>query len=634
MKSIENTPRLKIPSPSPGSVAGNLFTYSAEIVSAAADYTESLTTANIELLRRSAAAAGQLAASLASDVFHPGADANTFEVKASILPTPTHLRVGNFIQRTDTPGNVGVCLSGGGSRSMLSSMGELRALKALGLLSKVKALSTVSGGSWAAMVFTYLPDVIPDDNFLNGFVEDPSQLTLSLGRQGNMAAALDYLPPGNLATAAASHNMSISAWAVQAWYLFSQGVPPRNLWTRLIGDNILAPFGLSEFGSGNLPRGFFTYDEQTMQAILASNPNLGQTAYLYRRPRSSADAVRPFHICNTSMFITPDKSSGDVPPGMQLLAPVQSTAFFTGILPSGLGTGAAGVPVGGGGVTSLAFGGKLVDKPSPDGVVIRTGSLFAPAEITGMSSAFFASLVAQSLPALGSMDPGHLYWPIVNAAVGQGTLNRFADGGDLEDNGVASMLTYEDIDRLVVFVNSTPLGKDRFGNIKIDMWLPSLFGFTPYHEGLTAAESGYKSYRGAGGKPTPGIAASDLYFQYNQVFPSDQFQPLLDALWQASGAGSNENPAVVHTPEIQVLPNNWFGVKGGRTVEILWVILNPVESWIRRLRPDVQAALPRDFPNYNILRIHQSAAEANLLASLTAWTVYQQKEILIRFFQN
>jgi hypothetical protein len=61
-----------------------------------------------------------------------------------------------------TPGRVGVCLSGGGSRALAAGMGKLRALKQLTangapVLGQVRALSTVSGGSWLGVPFIFLP---------------------------------------------------------------------------------------------------------------------------------------------------------------------------------------------------------------------------------------------------------------------------------------------------------------------------------------------------------------------------------------------------------------------------------------------------------------------------------------------
>src|SRR5580700_11294480 len=74
-----------------------------------------------------------------------------------------------YVTPPATPGNVGVCLSGGGSRALTAGMGQLRALTKLvaangqSLLAQVKALSTVSGGSWIGVPFIYLPPGSPSD---------------------------------------------------------------------------------------------------------------------------------------------------------------------------------------------------------------------------------------------------------------------------------------------------------------------------------------------------------------------------------------------------------------------------------------------------------------------------------------
>jgi hypothetical protein len=51
--------------------------------------------------------------------------------------------------------DVGVALSGGGTRSAAASLGALRALHRNGWLDRVKYVSAVSGGGWAALPFAY-----------------------------------------------------------------------------------------------------------------------------------------------------------------------------------------------------------------------------------------------------------------------------------------------------------------------------------------------------------------------------------------------------------------------------------------------------------------------------------------------
>lgn len=109
-----------------------------------------------------------------------------------------------------TPGNVGLCLCGGGSRALSAGMGQLRALRHLctsdgtSLLSQTKAISTVSGGSWLGITFEYQARV-SDDIFLNHY-ENPADLT----QEG-----IKQLPKGNIGLQV-TENFSVPDIAVQA----------------------------------------------------------------------------------------------------------------------------------------------------------------------------------------------------------------------------------------------------------------------------------------------------------------------------------------------------------------------------------------------------------------------------------
>ena len=84
------------------------------------------------------------------------------------MSEPTYNAVLNFTPpitvssfMPESPGNVAVCLSGGGSRGMVAGMGQLLALETLcngnaSLLSQTKMLAAVSGGSWVAVPFAFL----------------------------------------------------------------------------------------------------------------------------------------------------------------------------------------------------------------------------------------------------------------------------------------------------------------------------------------------------------------------------------------------------------------------------------------------------------------------------------------------
>src|SRR5215813_1488555 len=61
---------------------------------------------------------------------------------------------------------LGICFSGGGSRALTCELGQLSALNAMTLpngqpiLSPSQFISSVSGGSWASVLYTFLPMLI------------------------------------------------------------------------------------------------------------------------------------------------------------------------------------------------------------------------------------------------------------------------------------------------------------------------------------------------------------------------------------------------------------------------------------------------------------------------------------------
>lgn len=73
-------------------------------------------------------------------------------------------------------GNVGICFSGGGTRSATCTHGQLKALSYAGLLDSVGYISCVSGGAWAALPFTFLDEHWEDSQFFGAILE-PEELT-------------------------------------------------------------------------------------------------------------------------------------------------------------------------------------------------------------------------------------------------------------------------------------------------------------------------------------------------------------------------------------------------------------------------------------------------------------------------
>jgi hypothetical protein len=539
-------------------------------------------------------------------------------------------------------------------------MGQLNALQTVpyatnqSLLSQAKALSTVSGGSWLGVPFAYLPPSVSDVNYLGGPYVQPASLT---------SASLGSLPAGCMAANVTS-DFTLLDMVVQAVLLYWEGVPADMLWQTIIALQLLTPYGLFAYtGGSDTPDSLFSYDQNVLNGILNANPSLQQ-----EQANLVSGQPRPYLVCNTAMFVTAN--------GQSLLAPVQATSFMTGIGSTPGGTDANGFQVGGGGVTSFAFNSTPVAfNPSTSQVTVAQQRQWALEDIVGSSSAAFAATLEQIVTsyashpeqlaqallergpaassflarsgvrllagravlasallelatgdlsrisaaafALSDLIPAYRYWPAAKPPAGSAiNPTRFADGGSLENSGIAAMLAYGDIDNIIAFTNTlTPIAKDNAGIIVVDDSLPPLFGYQPYTAG-----SGYVPYQGASNPSNP-------LFQNSQVFPSPAFQPLLDNLWSASGSGSYQN-APMYSQQLTTVENNWFGVAANRNVTVLWVYLERVKAWYDELSPAVQNILgPFDsmmsgFPHYStIFGTQLSPTEINLLANLTGWIV-------------
>ncbi len=493
--------------------------------------------------------------------------------------------------------SVGLCFSGGGSRALTCAMGQLRGLRLLGLLDDVFAISSVSGGTWANALYTYLPESISDDNFLGQPVLDPSVLTLFEGPY-----ALDKLPPGNLGWVPTGLDLFDDLDEILKLKL-EYGYPNADLWQGLIGDRILARYGLFEPDAQGFDNHYVSWTDAYLHlpnGTLARNPSLKASQF------RTVQRQRPFPIFNTAVF-TNDGLDAE-------LAPFEAN-FMLGVrnaLPAGHGAMGA---IGGGLVDSFAMTSQYQGEGPPGTGTVSTSvpaRPFALNDIVGCSSAAFAQMLEEKYTELEGMVPRYAYWPVQARASQQALRYRFADGGSLENMGLNALLA-RGVPRIMAFVNTDePIYRDdSSGDIVISSDIPPLFGFQPW-----VAGQGYVPY-----SQNPGSGATRLY-RHNQVFPISQFQPLLNALYAARQAGGS----MLVTQQLQVLANSWFNVPAQASVTVLWVYNDFVQSWWNQLHWTVRDAIDAEslgqFPRYNTFtQLWLPATLVNALAHLSCWNV-------------
>jgi hypothetical protein len=522
---------------------------------------------------------------------------------------------------------VGVCLSGGGSRSASASMGALRGLRYLGLLDKVTYLSTVSGGGWAGTLYTYCPDAISDDVLLGPVVADPGKLTWYYWG-GDRAFALDQLSPYALGSLCTRIGIVPLIESVVDLYE-NQNVPVEALWNRAIGKLVLEPFGLGDHLANGHPTMYYSYTPWWRDNVVRKNNRGLAPGDFYLTQTGQGRTHRPYLITNSTFFYPPAPDTARAILGRSRAVdpssdpyPFEATPITVGMPPTFAGAGAGGRDLGGGYVDPFAFGSIAPAKPpvNNDFSVPTPAARFALSDIAGTSSSAYVDVLINNYssyyPWIEDLDPTYTYWPVSNAGAPRNTATPylFGDGGLMENSGIMALLRRH-VPNILSFVNvQTPLSLDAAlppgRNIVVDDVLPPLFGLLPYEKGV--------GYRPLAQDPT------SLY-RYNQVFSTAAFWPLISALWQAASTGGT---AMFKQRQLVAMPNARFGIAGGDIVDVLWIYNNPVPKWYAQLSEEVRIGMDvdvidfYDFPNYQtISQLNLNARQVNLLAHLSTWNV-------------
>lgn len=463
-------------------------------------------------------------------------------------------------------GNVktALCLSGGGSRAASVAVGFLRSLRDQGLLGNLDALSSVSGGTWASSVFMFAQE---DLSTLLGGPTTPSNLSL---------AELDRLQ----ATALAVLSNSVTRITNK---LTLAGIPEERMWVEAISTAFLEPFGLGDLHS------FMAADETQVAGIKARNPQYANSTFHVPRPGrpnvfvmgGSVLAPARYEMSNentVSLQMSPDYTGWPFHPNNAPVPSFKRSAFLTSGEVPGLGNN--DVLLGGGLVESFAFGSAapLPEEQAGGAAVTLQAPLtpFSLARAVGISSAAFGGALSE-IGLLGeSFDPQASMWPVGSEAhnTSQRAMTfQLGDGAMTDNSGLLAMLQRGASKIVMVVASSAELDtKTDWCSIspsdsklakKIDHTLAGKFGF---------------AYR-----------SNDFLYavKNDQVFASADLQPIVCEMQQLKQAGKPQNIR----RQLEVLENSWWGIKGGWTVDILFVMLDEVEEFTDQLPDDTKKAL-------------------------------------------
>ena len=254
-------------------------------------------------------------------------------------------------------------------------------------------------------------------------------------------------------------------------------------------------------------------------------------------------------------------------------------------------------------------------------------------EKSGLGAKLDAELV-KAINEINDFIPEQHYWPVRSAELQRSARSeeearptRFADGGNLENTGIANLLTYLDVERIIAFVNSptsmksVDVGIIAAGSVEevpdtrilVDNQVSVLFGYRGHRDG-----KGYVLYADSELDTLP---AEEKPFRAVQVFAPEAFPETLRGLWAASHG--LRRPAVF-AQDLVTVENSVFGVRAGRRVQVLWCYLDRVDDWLDLLTDDVRGLLTeKGYESFPSFPTNQglNPTQINLMAHLTSWCV-------------
>jgi len=506
------------------------------------------------------------------------------------------------------PGSdLGVAFSGGGTRSATATIGQLRGLMQTGWMGRVKYMTAVSGGTWAAVPFTYYTGAKLSD-LLGEFVPDPKAIDVQVFRR---------TPNGALALQVTRSRLAASGVAEIPPFL------PDRIRTRDIAELrdvvTMVRDGIRRIRGKSLPDP--TRQNKTFSHLLGqifidpivkdgNRKPYGWTidaaidvSSVSRQPQSDfvqVAAQRPFLIAGGTMIW--------MRPGFEYprLIPVEYTPLYTGVRQQFANFGGTYVMPWAYDRARVVMSNNrlLVDKAS-----VR---MFTLADVIASSGA-----APQLQLMIGEGLPERVRGPLMEAAGAFPAFNPIAirdgkpvtpsgelghgDGGFTDNLGVMPLLARQ-VKHIIAFVNSNKPYTD-------NEQLQSFFFPLAVQTG-----NGDKSM--------------------NHVFESKEYRALLGGLDEATKGGG---PAVF-CQTLNVRANELYNIAAQTGVKVCWVYNHASDAWRSRLPDQIQTWLKPDtkkgglkdlrhFPYYATFGenrpyvIKLNALQVNLLADLACWSI-------------
>jgi hypothetical protein len=579
--------------------------------------------------------------------------------------------------------NLAVCFSGGGSRALTCAWGQLIGLINTQVMDRVRYLSSVSGGTWASSIYTFLPDTITDADLLGSYIP-PQNLSLS---DGSGKSNVNNLSKHSLGQVPAGMTLTSLAATTYLFLSMEDKCDHKWLWAYIVANYILDPYELRDEGE----HVWSSSKQYTLSADYADTnfPTGAPPIDNFFMARQN----RPFLIMNDNIMIKVPQINSTSFNIVQL--PNQATPVSVG---SKGQTPCEGVD-GDGTVESYGFTSFLEQKSAVSSPVkINITQPYSLIDSVSTSSAFFAEFMLSllqdeisstqrkqalideikqrltderkkmlldnakadrlefklledaiehyvnkvaedALHDVGSIVPAYNYWPIGDQS--KNKTQSFTDGGTLDNTGIVGLLSQTDnaaegqaIINIIAFDNTDVALKKSGDNIIAGAQAAPLFGID-----FNSSTGSYEPFSLEQKDPTnPKFKATSLIKVFDNAPNSTgvtPFEELVNGLYASScGSSGNENaePAFVQL-ELTTSANPLANIVAGRKVNLLYVQNTRINSWqndigdpalLKQIEDGQKTIWPfadfADFPYYNTFtKIGLSAKESNCLSQMWAW---------------
>jgi len=454
----------------------------------------------------------------------------------------------------------GICFSGGGNRSAVATLGQLRALRASGILQKARYVSAVSGGAWGSAPWVFLSDT-SDENDARFLGE------LVMPRDLQVADFPDEPDPESFAAAAIDSGMSL---------MRAVG--------RLDGDENfgaeLAGIYLQRQGI-NDPERVPVYGQRGLAEMLAQNPSLQAKDFLVCREG------RPFFIAGSAI----SRRDHSIFKPKDSYIPFEFTTSYSGarcLSERSTSPWKRRAAVGGGYVQNLIYDGRFnTARPGTTDMSVRVSKATPFPRIGSSSRLSLGDMLAASGSAPTSVAPflsDALGFPEFRhyspAALPTGKTPELlhTDGGAVENLGIMPLLA-RGVRNILVFSNTE----------------------AAYCAGMLPKDIGYLFAQAP--NPRTGLFSKRLNRRAQQLAEmnfvlDDPGSGKRSEMVRGFDRALEDGSTLIHHGRYRVRDNVAYGIKGGWEVNISWIVLGPCGTICDPINPAVKSTLTLDRLNW------------------------------------